>query len=360
MPFLSSRWPARLLLRPFPSESDRATSRGSACATQLPQPLDVPLGRGSPSGMRLPGSSTALLCTILASACGPKATSNPPAAPSPAVQPMPRAAAPTKPQAAPTEPQASPEPPTAPPPTPEAAEPTAAEPTLRELCERVCARLETQCSQSVAQSCRRTCERYDGTPEPCHEVGRDAFACWETVNNPLCANIVPDGCAKPFRLFTSCRNAPESFVYESPPDKTDLAGFERFSPEGETFVAMMPGDVDKTEEGPEVVWSAHADGVRYFIRKLPAAPEEFTAKSQVRLAMKWLAPCTGRLKLHGQVDTDDGVSVHYDGACDDASERHGVIHITKGAVFIIGTEGPSDNRGQFDAFAYGFQARRAE
>jgi hypothetical protein len=77
----------------------------------------------------------------------------------------------------------------------------------------------------------------------------------------------------------------------------------------------------------------------------------------VRLATEWLKPCSLKMKLHGHVERGDRASLHYDVGCNDGTERHGMIHITPTALYILGIDAPAGQRGELDAFLYKFELK---
>lgn len=282
---------------------------------------------------------------MLVVSCGPMQPSRPPAA-APALK---------TPESQPAEtpaPAPAPEPAAAPSPTPEpVASPATA--TARALCEGVCERVAEKCSESVAETCRLNCDQYDRTPKPCERVAREALVCAEGASDLPCANVAPESCGKQFRRMAQCQRSPDTFQASAEEAKAGLpAGWERYA--DDAFSVAMPKGVVKSRSGAETLWSVKVGSVRYAVRKLPAPAEKLTAKSQVRLATEWLKPCNSKLKLHGQVERGDRISMHYDVGCKDGSERHGMIHLTPQALFIVGIEAPAGERGEIDAFIYDF------
>ena len=260
-------------------------------------------------------------------------------------------------------------PPSAAPPPPAApaasAEPTASEPTppppsepnLRDLCANVCTKVAAKCTANVAETCNLNCDRYDKIDGRCEKVAREALICAEAAKDLPCANVAPESCGKVFKRMASCQRSPETFAEQVEQERGTPTGWQRFEPAGGGFAAVMPPGVQEAAAGQEVVYSVTVGNVRYVVRKLPPPTEKFTAKSQVRLAMAWLSPCNLKLKLHGQVEKDERISVHYDAACKDGGERHGAFYITKTALYIVGIEAPAGERGDIETFVYGFTPR---
>jgi hypothetical protein len=285
--------------------------------------------------------------TVLAllAACGPK---------QPAEQP--RAAseeAPAASEPGPAEPAASvgPEENTE---SPSASEAVSGPPAagLRTQCEKVCQKVAAKCSKTIAENCEINCEKYDKTPKSCESYAREALSCAETAKDLPCANMAPESCAKQYRTVTECQRAPESFQVKAEEKKKLPEGWGIYD-EG-AFSVPTPGGVTKSSVGQETVWTASAGKVRYTVRKLPALTEKLTPKSQQRLANQWLKPCTLKLKLHGHVEKADRSTLHYDSACKDGGERHGMVYVTSSALYIVGVEAPAGEKAEMETFVYGF------
>lgn len=271
-------------------------------------------------------------------------TAHPPAEPLTVVRPSEEPPPPPPEPAASAEPEPEPEPPPS-------------LPSLRELCGKVCAKVATKCPASVAEACELNCDRYDKVDPRCDHVARDALACSLSASDLPCANVAPESCGKEFKRLARCQRSPETFTEHTEQAHGAPTGWQRYEPSAGGFSVLMPQGVEASSVGQEDVHSVRVGNVRYVVRKLPPPTEMFTSKSQVRLAMAWLAPCNYKLKLHGHVDKDDRLSVHYDSACKDGTELHGVLHITKNALYIVGTEAPPGERGELDAFLYSFMLR---
>ncbi len=299
-------------------------------------------------------SLTFVLVALVALACGEKqpAASPPPAPAESAAAPASTAAA--EPAPAETGAAAAAEPA----PTASAAKADApAKPSLRVVCEQNCSKLGQKCSASVAESCKRNCEQYERVPQSCDAPARVALTCQNEAKDFQCANVAPESCTKLFLRMAACQKSPDTFQAEagSEASKAAPAGFERYEDRAAGFAALMPKGVTKTQEGNVPVWSVNVGSVRYVIKKQPPSKEKFTGRTQVRLAGEWLKPCSLKMKLHGQLDKGDRTSVHYDVGCKDAGERHGMFHITPSAVYVVGVEAPAGEKGELDAFIYGFE-----
>ena len=242
-------------------------------------------------------------------------------------------------------------------PAPSGPTPPPSEPGLRELCADVCTKVAAKCTANVAETCNLNCDRYDNVDARCEKAAREALICAEAAKDLPCANVAPESCGRAFKRMASCQRSPETFAEAVEQERGIPAGWQRFEPAGGGFVAFMPSGVQEAPAGQEVVYSVDAGNVRYVVRKLPPPTEKFTAKSQVRLAMAWLSPCNLKLRLHGQVEKDERISVRYDAACKDGSERHGAFYITKTALYVVGIEAPAGERGETDGFVYGFTPR---
>ncbi len=231
------------------------------------------------------------------------------------------------------------------------------QPGLRAVCEHTCGKLAQKCSASVAESCKKNCEQYDRVPKACDPRAREALTCADNAKDFQCANVAPESCNKLFLRMAACQKDPGSVQEEAGAvaAKSAPAGFERYEDRAAGFAALMPKGVSKTQAGAETVWSVSVGSVRYVIRKLAPPKEKFTPKSQVRLSGEWLKPCGLKMKLHGQLDKGDRTSVHYDVGCKDAGERHGMFHITPNALYVVGIEAPPGEKGELDAFIYGFE-----
>jgi predicted small lipoprotein YifL len=282
-------------------------------------------------------------------ACGQKGpaegpTAHPPAEPLTVVHPS-------------AEPPPPEPPPSAEPTASEAEPPPPAEPSLLELCAGVCKKVAAKCPANVAENCELNCDKYETVADNCQKFAREALICAEAAQDLPCANVAPESCGRAFRRLARCQRAPDTFTEQVEQTKGAPDGWQRFEPVGGGFSAIMPPGVEESTAGEEKIYSVKVGDVRYVVRKLPPPSEKFTKKSQIRLAMAWLSPCNYKLRLHGQVEKDERISVHYDSACKDGSERHGAFHITKTALYVVGIEAPAGERGEMEAFVYGFTPR---
>jgi hypothetical protein len=224
---------------------------------------------------------------------------------------------------------------------------------LRQQCEKVCREVAAKCSKAVAESCELNCEKYDKTPKACEPYAREALSCAQSAKDLPCANMAPESCAKQYRTVADCQKAPDSFQVAKSAEKKKLPEGWGIYDEG-AFSVPMPGGVSKSDNKTETVWTATVGKVRYSVRKLPPPSEKLTPKSQVRLATEWLKPCQLKMKLHGHVEKGDRSSLHYDVGCKDGSEKHGMVHITPSALYIVGYDAPAGEQAELETFVYGF------
>lgn len=213
--------------------------------------------------------------------------------------------------------------------------------------------MAAKCSKTVAENCEINCEPYDKTPKACEPYARDALACAEAARDLPCANVAPESCRKQYRTLAECQRAPDTFQVKSEETKQKLPEGWGVYDEG-SFSVPVPGGMSKSSADKETIWTATSGNVRYSVRKLPPLAEKLTPKNQVRFATEWLKPCTLKMKLHGHVEKGDRSSLHYDVGCKDGTERHGMVHITPNALYIVGTEAPAGEKAEVETFVYGF------
>jgi hypothetical protein len=288
---------------------------------------------------------TAWLALIAAMGCGSK---------QPAAEP---AAAPAE-AAATAEPASAESPPSSSESAAKAETPSASEAVhgpeggLHQQCDKVCQKVAAKCSKTVAENCEINCEKYDKTPKSCEPYAREALSCFEQAKDLPCANMAPESCAKPFKTLTDCQRAPDTFQVKAEEKKKLPEGWGIYD-EG-SFSVPVPGGMTKASVEKETVWTATQGKVKYTVRKLPPLAEKLTPKNQLRFANEWLKPCSLKMKLHGHVEKGDRSTLHYDVGCKDGTERHGMVHVTPSALYIVGIDGPAGEKFEMETFVYGF------
>ena len=62
----------------------------------------------------------------------------------------------------------------------------------------------------------------------------------------------------------------------------------------------------------------------------------------------------GYFRALRHVEKGDRSSLHFDVGCKDGTEKHGMVHITPTALFVVGYDAPAGEQAELETFAYGF------
>jgi hypothetical protein len=287
-------------------------------------------------------------------ACGGQQAA-PQAAPEATATPGPASAAPEAPA-----PSASETPPPAPSATASEAPAPPAAPPISQLCEKMCDAQRAKCSADKVDSCKQNyCSRYGGAPEVCEPAVRAALAC--TKNNPefsVCANVISESCAKPFRAAEKCIATGVAPTDLAPP-KEIPDGWTRYESAEGAFSVALPPNVEAKTEGGLKTWSAKDGAATYEITLGPPPPEKkFDQKAWVRVATKLLGKCAPKMKLFALVEKPESTLIHFRTVCPDKTQERGELYVQGNDYFVLRArwgEGPNPNA---DAFAFTFVRKK--
>lgn len=231
---------------------------------------------------------------------------------------------------------------------------------ISRVCEQMCDAQANKCSADKVEACKQNyCSRYGSAPDVCEQAVRLALAC--TEQHPefsVCANVISESCAKPFRAAEQCiATGVAPVAAEAPKELPD--GWKRYEALDAGFsVGLPPGVESKSERGVKT-WTAKSGGTTYEITLGPPPPvKKFDQKAFVRIASKLLGKCAPKMKLFAMVEKPDSTLIHFRTVCPDKTQERGEFFVQGNDYFVLRAtwgEGPNPDT---DQFAYSFVRKK--
>ena len=275
----------------------------------------------------------------------PVAVQPPAQASSPPPAPPPREAEPTPSvRAAASEAQPPPEPP---------AESETSE--VSEVCEALCKRVESACSETVASQCRARCARYE--KEACAQEVVEALTCQANAeSHSLCLPVAAVSCTQAFQRLRTCQQGKGQA--EGPAEKADspVADWQRFSlaPTVEASVLLPAGSTSFTKAGLPG-YRGELEHVTYELVAVPAPGGKVTQGALVQTVIRFVGVgCQQGLRVHGTFESDGRTSTRFESRCNDKSSWHGMLHVWPDKAIAVAVHAPTGVQGvtdpMFDSF----------
>ncbi len=279
--------------------------------------------------------------------------------------PPPPAAAPS-PEPPPPTPVVVATPPPSPAQSPEPAAPAPPpEPTAAELCERICATMDTGCKGRAAQVCRVNCEDHVNTAQRCPVEVSAALLCQVDAEDRLaCQNVAAESCVAQFTRMSDCRSgkvpAKErgALVAAESGDQEVPAGWARAEDAELGISLILPAGAEATTSGNVRRLSSEEDGILYFAEYLPPSAQVPTDKTILKSALDYLGfDCQKGLKLSSRFEKDGVIHVRLETRCKDGTQWAGMLRVLPGKTVITTTRFPNGltQPTTLDAFLYGFR-----
>lgn len=250
--------------------------------------------------------------------------------------------------------------------TPEPSEPPP--PSVAEICENLCVRVDSACKGSAGEQCRGFCREYVAAAERCPVEVAEALECQlEASDTMLCANVAASSCVPEFTEMTECRagqRAPRAQRVKKSGDAVD----EELPPnwartDDEEFGISLPFPLDVTVEGSgaERKLVAREDDVEYVVDSPPRFAGEPTDRAILRAVLDYVGtPCHKSLKVHGRFEKGGAVHVHIDTACKDGRHLRGMFHVAPDRIVVTSARANAPLRApeiesRLEALFYGFR-----
>lgn len=234
-----------------------------------------------------------------------------------------------------------------------------------QLCEAICHKMDTACTDRAADFCRASCGDYESAAHKCPVEVEAALGCQADADAVLlCSNIAAPICAPLYKRMQDCRAgtlAPQARNAGSEKEEPLPSGFALLSVPGLELEQLLPEGARVTTDATGLVHarSTGPGGVEYALVQLPDEARSPTDKSILRTATAFVGnACQPKLRLRGRFETQGVIHVRLDTVCEDGKQHHGILHFFDGHVLVAvatsdpGVGAPADEL--LEAFLFSF------
>jgi hypothetical protein len=226
--------------------------------------------------------------------------------------------------------------------------------------------VKENCKPESAKFCLPSCPDYQEAWERCPVEVEEALTC--QMNSEaflLCSSVASEQCAPFYQAMTDCREGRAEPKSKKQVESADLpAGWHRvrFASLGGSY-ALPTGEV--TKKGPARI--VERDGQEFRIEPLASVPDEYDAKSILRLATAYVGQgCEKKLRLHGRYETGSIIHVRFTTLCESPKGSvpwEGIFHLSPGrgiAASVRPSSGTAPVPDDADTFYFGFEPASSE
>jgi hypothetical protein len=233
------------------------------------------------------------------------------------------------------------------------------EPTVAEVCAKLCERQQAKCSEAVAKKCRGRCLRYVRLSPGCEAETREALTCQtEAKDAPVCANYAARSCLESFRKLKACHAGERPTQSASPESKSAPPGFKVIVDEELGITVALPENAQLDASEARRTWKGEADNVTYVVALLKPPPADLAEKHEkhlVRMAIDYVGyRCQRGLRVHATFHSNGITGARYHSRCADGSEWHGMIRARGGQALSVGYHAPAGKTGIFEPYLKSF------
>jgi hypothetical protein len=229
-------------------------------------------------------------------------------------------------------------------------------PSVTEVCEKLCARADKNCTKDNATKCRASCDRYVRLADRCENDVRRALQCQQKATNEmLCSAQADPKCTKEFKGLTACEKGETGAGQGTTQDFTLPASWTKVQDDQLKFTVMMPPGAALDPKAPRRTWQAEDNGVTYLVSEVDP-PKGNPDKAFLGMAVAYVGgKCQMGMKLHGRFQNKGKLMMQFDSYCPDKTEYHGAIHLWENKAVVTAFRAPPGMKGVNDPFVYSLQ-----
>ncbi|HSC86328.1 MAG TPA: hypothetical protein VLC09_03625 [Polyangiaceae bacterium] len=239
-------------------------------------------------------------------------------------------------------------------------------PSVAELCEAECVKMDGSCKPRAAEFCRANCDEQVKTAARCPIEVEESLLCQRDTEKEIpCANVIPESCNRKYKAMDDCRSgkvaarSPDQIPSGGVSDDEPPSGWRRYDFAELGISLTLPPEVERSgAERAYRVTSSEA-GVAYLVEGLPSTAAKPTDRSILATATGYFGPtCNQRMKLYGRFEKDDIIHVRVETQCKDGRAWYGMLHVYPGRTVItaLNYQGKPEVAPPVDSFLYSFRA----